>query len=120
MNDCRDGRRKAHPAYLVLIDQSGAKREIPQQSPATGMIEAEQAMRRPGWHLRAAKVVSQNKTIARWKADELRWRRVALTSEPRLMSKGPIKQSHSSGGKPSDSSWTPMDPRGLARSSPRF
>ncbi len=77
MNNDRGPRRDVHPAHLVLIDQSGAKREIPQASAATGMIEAEQAMRRPGRHLREVKVVSRNKAIARWKADNLRWRRVA-------------------------------------------
>ena len=45
-------------ARLILVEQSGAKREIPQSSPVRGMIEAERA-------------------IARWKAEELGWRRVA-------------------------------------------
>jgi hypothetical protein len=41
-----------------------------------GLIQAEQAMRRRGRRLREVKV-SDNKAIARWKADELRWRRMA-------------------------------------------
>ncbi len=77
MNDRRGARRDAHPAWVVLIEQSGAKREVPHASAATGMIEAEQAMRRPGWHLREVKVVSPNKAIARWKAGERRWWRAA-------------------------------------------
>jgi hypothetical protein len=72
-----DSRRDAYPAYLVLVAQSGAKRQIPQPSAATGIAEAEQVMRRCGGRLRAVKVVSRNRAIARWKADELRWRRVA-------------------------------------------
>jgi hypothetical protein len=77
MSDRRDGGRDACPANLVLIEQSGAKREIPQPSAATGMLEAQRAMRCHGRHLRGVKVVSRNKAIARWKADELRWQRVA-------------------------------------------
>jgi hypothetical protein len=68
---------KARPANLILIDQSGAKREIPQDSPDRGMIEAEEAMQRPDLRLREVKVVSQHTAIARWKAGELGWRRVA-------------------------------------------
>jgi hypothetical protein len=41
------------------------------------MLEAEQAIHRDGYHLRAVKVVSQHRAIARWKADEQGWRRVA-------------------------------------------
>jgi hypothetical protein len=66
----------AHPVRLILIEQSGAKHEIPQLSPSTGMVAAERAMRRHGRHLREIKVVSQHRAIARWKADELGWRRV--------------------------------------------
>ena len=77
MNDRNDAGGDAHPAYLVLIDQSGAKREIPQPSAVTGMIEAEKALRRHRVHLRGVKVISQNKAVARWKADELHWRRMA-------------------------------------------
>ena len=64
-------------ARLVLIEQSGAKREIPQPSPAGGMAAAQRAMHRQGRHLREVKVVSHNRAVARWKADELRWRRVS-------------------------------------------
>ena len=64
-------------ANLILVEQSGAKHEIPQSSLVSGMIEAEQAIRRHGLHLREVKVVSQHTALARWKADELGWRRVA-------------------------------------------
>ncbi len=65
------------PANLVLVEQSGAKHEIPQPSPVEGMAEAEHAMHDPGLHLREVKVVTEHKAIARWKASELGWRRVA-------------------------------------------
>ncbi|MGO9221956.1 MAG: hypothetical protein ACLP5E_29940 [Streptosporangiaceae bacterium] len=65
------------PANLVLVEQSGAKHEIPQPSPDDGMAGAEQAMHDPGLHLREVKVVSEHKAIARWKASDLGWRRVA-------------------------------------------
>ena len=77
MSDRRDVGRGAFPANLVLIEQSGVKREIPQPSAVKGMIEAERAMHRHGRYLREVKVISRNKAVARWKADELRWRRVA-------------------------------------------
>jgi len=67
----------APQARLILVEQSGAKREIPQSSPVRGMIEAERAMRRHGPRLREVKLVSQKRAIARWKAEELGWRRVA-------------------------------------------
>ena len=67
----------ARPAKLVLIEQSGTKREIPQPSADTGMAAAEQVIHRDGSHLREVKVVSKNKAVARWKAYELHWRRVA-------------------------------------------
>jgi len=41
------------------------------------MIEAEQAMQNHGSQLREVKVVSRHQAIARWKASELGWRRVA-------------------------------------------
>ena len=56
---------------------TGAKREIPQSSPGDGMLEAEQVMHEPGLRLREVKVVSEHRAIARWKASELGWRRVA-------------------------------------------
>jgi hypothetical protein len=65
------------PANLILIEQSGAKREIPQPSARSGMIEAEQAIHSQGHNLREVKVVSRHQAIARWKAGELGWRRVA-------------------------------------------
>ena len=68
--------RAARPASLILVEQSGAKHEIPQPSCAMGMAGAEQAMRRPGLCLREVKVVSQHRAIARWKAAGLGWRRV--------------------------------------------
>jgi hypothetical protein len=66
-----------HRANLILIEQSGAKHEIPQASTVNGMLEAEQAMRHHTRQLREVKVVSQHQAIARWKASELGWRRVA-------------------------------------------
>lgn len=65
------------PANLILIEQSGAKRAIALLSAANGMVEAQQAMHHPGLHLREVKVVSRHTAIARWKAGELGWRRVA-------------------------------------------
>jgi hypothetical protein len=65
------------PANLILIEQSGVKREIPQPSARSGMIEAEQAIHSQGHNLREVKVVSRHQAIARWKAGELGWRRVA-------------------------------------------
>jgi hypothetical protein len=41
------------------------------------MIEAEQAMYRHGNRLREVKVVSRHRAIARWKASEQGWQRVA-------------------------------------------
>lgn len=73
-NDAAENGRRAN---LILIDQSGAKHEIPQPSPDNGMIEAEQAIHRPDLHLREVKLVTEHRAIARWKAGELGWRRVA-------------------------------------------
>lgn len=64
-------------ASLILIEQSGTKREIPQASADSGMIGAEQAMHDSELHLREVKVVRHHKAVARWKAGELGWRRVA-------------------------------------------
>ena len=77
--DSSDAGRAAppRPANLILVEQSGAKREIPQPSAASGMIEAEQAMHRHGNRLREVKVVSRHRAIARWKVSELGWQRVA-------------------------------------------
>ena len=76
MNEHDDDDAAARPASLILIEQSGAKHEIPQLSCVTGMAGAEQAMRHHGQHLREVKVVSQHRAIARWKAAGLGWRRV--------------------------------------------
>ena len=65
-------------AHLVLIEQSGLKHNIPQPSTVEAMIEAEHAMHRASWRpLRQVKVVRQHTAVARWKAGELGWRRVA-------------------------------------------
>ena len=72
-----DVAERVRPANLVLIEQSGAKHQIPQSSPGDGMLEAEQVMHDPGLRLREVKVVSEHRAIARWKASELGWRRVA-------------------------------------------
>jgi hypothetical protein len=65
------------PAHLVLVEQSGAKQEIPQPSTVQAMIEAQQAIHRLGHHLREVKVISRHTAVARWRAGELSWRRVA-------------------------------------------
>jgi len=65
------------PANLILIEQSGTKREIPQPSATSGMIEAEQAIHTQGRNLREIKVVTRHQAIARWKVGEEGWRRVA-------------------------------------------
>ena len=70
-------RRPSRSANLILIEQSGVKREIPQPSAASGIIEAEQAMYRHGSRLREVKLVSRHRAIARWKVGELGWQRVA-------------------------------------------
>jgi hypothetical protein len=72
-----DALENARPAHLILIEQSGVKRDIPQPSAANRMIEAQEAMHRDGGRLREIKVVSRHKALARWKASELGWRRVA-------------------------------------------
>ena len=70
-------RRPSRPANLILIEQSGVKREIPQSSAASGIIEAEQAMYRHGSRLREVKLVSRHQAIARWKVGDEGWQRVA-------------------------------------------
>jgi hypothetical protein len=70
-------RHPDRPANLILVEQSGVKREIPQPSAASGIIEAEQAMHRHGNGLREVKVVIRHQAIARWKVSELGWERVA-------------------------------------------
>ena len=66
----------ARQAHLVLIEKSGAKHRIPQPSTAKAMVEAEHAMHGPG-QLREVKVIIRHTAVARWKADEHGWRRVA-------------------------------------------
>ena len=63
-------------ARLVLVEQSGAKHEIPQPSTAHAMVQAHQAMRRGG-RLREVKVVRQKAAVARWRSSDEGWRRVA-------------------------------------------
>jgi hypothetical protein len=77
MSDHNDAGSGAPPAHLVLVEQSGAKQEIPQPSTAQAMTEAEQAMHDHGHHLRQVKVISRHTAVARWKAGEASWRRVA-------------------------------------------
>ena len=69
--------RLPRPAKLILIEQSGVKREIPQTSAASGIIEAERVMYRHGSRLREVKLVSRHQAIARWKIGEEGWQRVA-------------------------------------------
>ncbi len=64
-------------AHLVLVEQSGAKHDIPHPSTVEAMIEAEYAMHSASWPLRQVKVIIRHKAVARWKAGELGWRRVA-------------------------------------------
>ena len=77
MSDHIEAPRGARPAHLVLVEQSGAKQEIPQPSTAQAMIEAEHAISDHGSRLREVKVISRHTAVARWKAGELGWRRVA-------------------------------------------
>jgi hypothetical protein len=77
MKDRNDTIRAVRAAHLILVEQSGAKREIPQSSAADGMIEAEQVMHRHDLHLREVKLVTRHKAIARWRAGGEGWRRVA-------------------------------------------
>jgi hypothetical protein len=76
VNERDDAAAAGRPASLILIEQSGAKHQIPQLSCVSGMAGEEQAMSRPGLHLREVKVVSEHRAIARWKAGERGWRRV--------------------------------------------
>jgi hypothetical protein len=77
VSERNEARGDARPASLILVEQSGAKHEIPQISQVVGIIEAEQAMHGNRAPLREVKVVSQHQAIARWKAGQLGWRRVA-------------------------------------------
>lgn len=69
--------REVRTAHLILVEQSGAKRQIPQPSTREAMIEAKQAMRHSGLHLREIKLVQEHTAVARWRPGELGWRRVA-------------------------------------------
>jgi len=77
VSERKDLATDTRPASLILVEQSGAKHELPQASPASGMIGAKRAMRRHRSRLREVKLVSQHRAIARWKAGERGWRRVA-------------------------------------------
>ena len=46
VNERNDEAGACRPASLILIEQSGAKHQIPQLSCVSGMAGAEQAMRR--------------------------------------------------------------------------
>jgi hypothetical protein len=83
-----DTGRDDRTAHLVLTEQSGAKHDIPQPSTDKAMIEAEEAMRRPGGHLREVKVVIRHRAIARWKAGQPGWHRVALAAAEQLQRVG--------------------------------
>jgi len=65
------------PADLILVEQSGAKHELPQPSVSKGIREAEKAVRRGGRRLRELKVVAGKQAVARWKSDGQEWQRVA-------------------------------------------
>jgi hypothetical protein len=71
-----DAGGSASPACLIVVEQSGAKHELPQRSRGAGMAGALRAMRCPERHLREVKVVIRHRAIARWKASEQGWRRV--------------------------------------------
>src|SRR5258708_25970584 len=77
MSDHNDAAPAARPAHLVLVEQSGAKQEVPQPSTAQAMIEAEQAMHDHGSHLREVKVIIQHTAVDRWKRGAVGWLRVA-------------------------------------------
>jgi hypothetical protein len=63
--------------HLVLVEQSGAKHDIPQPSTRHAMVKAQQVMHRSDSHLREVKVVRKHTAVARWRANDLGWRRVA-------------------------------------------
>lgn len=67
----------SRPVSLILVEQSGTKREVPQVPAETWLLEAQEAMHRFGPNLRQVKVVSRHQALARWKSGEEGWRRVA-------------------------------------------
>lgn len=67
----------ASSTHLVLVEQSGAKHDIPLPSTCQAMVKAQQAMHRRGAHLREVKVIRQNTAVARWRGNDLGWHRVA-------------------------------------------
>jgi hypothetical protein len=77
MTESENVRHAGRRAQLILVEQSGAKHEIPQPSESSGMLAAEQAMSQHRPRLREVKVVSRHQALARWRTGELGWRRVA-------------------------------------------
>lgn len=77
MSDRNGTPGEGHPVTLILVEQSGAKRAVPHASEDSGMLEAEQAMNRADLQLREVKIVRRHTALARWKAGEDGWRRVA-------------------------------------------
>jgi hypothetical protein len=76
-SDRHETGRDGLSADLIVVEQSGAKREFPQPSVHEGIVKAKDAVRRDGRHLREVKVVSRREAVARWKSDGRDWRRVA-------------------------------------------
>lgn len=77
MSDRKGTLKVTFPADLILVEQSGVKREFPQLSVVDGMHQAADAMRCHGRRLREVKLVSHQEAVARWRADGQSWRRVA-------------------------------------------
>lgn len=77
VSECEQLDPDVGPANLILVEQSGIKHEICEPSATDGLLEAEQAMRSSGRSLREIKLVSRHTALARWKANDQGWRRVA-------------------------------------------
>jgi len=77
LRPCHRSAKSEIYGFSVPTTSCAAMPEIPQPSPLDGMAGAEQAMHEHGHQLREVKLVSEKKAIARWKAGELGWRRVA-------------------------------------------
>ncbi len=77
VSDRSETARADRPVTLILVEQSGAKRVVPQASEDSGILEAEQAMHRDGLRLRQVKMIRRHTALARWKAGEEGWQRVA-------------------------------------------